>query len=103
MAAMRIKSNILKKPGLPGPNPAIPVKRYVMYLYQVNRYDWIRFPGRRKRYQVLSHNQQKYIPRSGHSFSYTDGRNYDIVSGTRLRDTSGRTYVVDSSRYVELA
>lgn len=62
---------------------------------------WVTFPHRpRKKFYVRDHYQTYLKMRPGSIEDYADRRNYDDLPGTRLRDSSGRTYVVDSSKFV---
>jgi len=70
-------------------------------LFMVNPGTKVSFPSRpRKKFLVIDHWQTYTSMRPGLSSDYPDGKNYDVGSGSRLKDSSGRTYVVDSSKFV---
>lgn len=67
-------------------------------LFMVKPGTYVSYPHRpRKKFLVRDHWQTYIRMRPG--FDYPDGRNFDPVPGSRL-NSSGRTYVVDSSKFV---
>ncbi|THU34257.1 hypothetical protein FAM09_24880 [Niastella caeni] len=70
-------------------------------LFMVKPGTWVIFPHRpRKKFLVRDHHHTYIRMRPGLVNDYADGRNFDQLPGTRLKDSSGRTYVVDSSKFV---